>query len=107
MKGTYLGEFEELILLLVGIMGEEAYGLAIVGELKQQVNRTATIGAVHSALSRLEEKGLLNSKLSGATKERGGRRKRIFEVTASGKNALEISRDARANLWAQYELKTI
>ncbi|MDW3194212.1 MAG: helix-turn-helix transcriptional regulator [Cytophagales bacterium] len=107
MKGTYLGEFEELILLLVGIMGEEAYGLAIVGELKQQVNRTATIGAVHSALSRLEEKGLLISKLSGATKERGGRRKRIFEVTAAGKNALEISRDARANLWTQYELKTI
>ena len=107
MKGTYLGEFEELILLLVGIMGEEAYGLAIVGELKQQVNRTATIGAVHSALSRLEEKGLLISKLSGASKERGGRRKRIFEITASGKNALEISRDARTNLWAQYELKTI
>ena len=107
MKGTYLGEFEELVLLLVGIMGEEAYGLAIVGELKTQVNRTATIGAVHSALSRLEDKGLLNSRLSGATKERGGRRKRIFEITATGKNALEISRDARANLWAQYELKTI
>lgn len=107
MKGTYLGEFEELVLLLVGIMGDEAYGLAIVGQLEEQVNRTTTIGAVHSALSRLEDKGLLISKLSGATKERGGRRKRVFEITSSGKNALEVSRQARANLWAQYELKTI
>ncbi|MFY0687913.1 MAG: helix-turn-helix transcriptional regulator [Cyclobacteriaceae bacterium] len=107
MKGIYLGEFEELVLLLVGIMGEEAYGLAIVGQLQEQVNRTTTVGAVHSALNRLEEKGLLVSRLSGATKERGGRRKRVFEITATGKNALEISRQARTNLWDQYALKTI
>lgn len=107
MKGTHLGEFEEIVLLIVGIAGEEAYGLAIMEQIKEHADRNTTIGAVHAVLSRLEEKGLLNSKLGGATQERGGRRKRIFEITAAGKKALELSRDLRVNLWEQYALKTI
>lgn len=107
MKGTHLGEFEEIVLLIVGIAGEEAYGLAIMEQVKEQAGRNTTIGAVHAVLSRLEEKGLLNSKLGGATQERGGRRKRIFEITAAGRKALEMSRDLRVNLWEQYALKTI
>lgn len=107
MKGLNLGEFEEIVLLIVGIAGEEAYGLSIMELIKEQAGRNTTIGAVHAVLSRLEEKGMLNSRLSGATKERGGRRKRIFEITAAGRKALELSRDLRVNLWEQYAIKTV
>ena len=101
MKGSYLGEFEEIILLLVAVMNEDAYGLAIQERFEQQTGRTAAIGAVHSALNRLEEKNFLESKMADATSERGGRRKRIFTVTAAGKAALETSRQLRNNLWEQ------
>lgn len=107
MKGTHLGEFEEIILLLVGILGDEAYGLAIMDKFKEQTGRSSTIGAVHAALSRLQEKGFLDSAMGGGTKERGGRRKRIFTITAAGKKALEHSRDIRVNLWEQYSLGSI
>ena len=107
MKGEYIGEFEEMIMLLVGILGEEAYGLSIVDQLKEQAKRTATIGAVHATLNRLENKGFLKSELKGATNERGGRRKPIFELTAHGKVVLESSNEIRANLWHQYSLKSI
>lgn len=107
MKGTYIGEYEEIVLLLVGILGDEAYGLNIMDHFKDEARRSTTIGAVHAALSRLEEKGLLKSELGGATKERGGRRKRIFQITAAGRRALEQSRDIRVNLWEQYSVKTI
>ena len=101
MKGSYLGEFEELILLLVAVMHDDAYGLAIQERFESQTGRSAAIGAVHSALNRLEEKGFLNSQLDDATSERGGRRKRIFSVTAAGKKALETSKELRNNLWDQ------
>lgn len=101
MKGSYLGEFEELVLLLVAVMNDDAYGLAIKDQFEAQTGRTAAIGAVHSALNRLEEKGFVESKLADATAERGGRRKRIFAVTAAGKSALETSRALRNNLWEQ------
>ena len=72
-KGN-LGEFEELVLLMVAVLKEEAYGLAICDEFKNQSGRSATIGAVHATLNRLESKGFVQSSLGGATKERGGRR---------------------------------
>jgi len=101
MKGSYLGEFEEIILLLVVKLGEEAYGLAIRNEFNDQTSRSAAIGAVHSALSRLADKGFLNSKMASGTSERGGRRKRIFFITTAGKAALEHSRDLRNSIWNQ------
>ncbi|MEM9896407.1 MAG: PadR family transcriptional regulator [Bacteroidota bacterium] len=101
MKGTQLGEFEELIMLLVGILYPDAYGLSIKQEVLEQTNRKAAIGAVHSALSRLEDKGFLKSHLDNATAKRGGRRKKLYEITASGKNALEHSRSMRNTLWDQ------
>lgn len=101
MKGTQLGEFEELILLIVGVLYPEAYGLSIRKEIKAQTDRKAAIGAVHSALNRLEKKGFLTSRLAEATHERGGRRKRLFQITAAGKHALEKSRDQRNALWNQ------
>ncbi len=67
MKGTNLGEFEELVLLTVGILGNDAYSLGICEEIKRITERTVSFPVVHSALNRLEEKGFVNSKMGGAT----------------------------------------
>ncbi|MBX2947569.1 MAG: PadR family transcriptional regulator [Cyclobacteriaceae bacterium] len=101
MKGTYLGELEELILLTVGILYPEAYGVAVMDEIEKQAGRSLNISAVHSVLTRLEEKGLLKSKMSDPTEERGGRRKRIFVLTAAGKRALEEANELRTQLFNQ------
>ena len=101
MKGDYLGELEELILLTVGILYPEAYGVAVMDEIEKQAGRSLNISAVHSVLTRLEEKGLLKSKMSDPTEERGGRRKRIFLLTASGKRALEEANEMRTQLYNQ------
>ena len=102
MKETRLGEFEEVILLLVGILGEDAYSLKISEEFESQTDRAVSIGAVHSTLDRLEKKGFLNSAMGKSSHERGGRRKRIFSITASGKRVIKNSRDFRMALWKQF-----
>lgn len=102
MKETGIGEFEEVVLLLVGILGDEAYAFRLAEEFELQTSRAVSIGAVHSTLTRLEEKGFLKSAMGKGTAERGGRRKRIYTITAYGKRALEASRDLRVSLWRQY-----
>jgi len=102
MIETRLGDFEEVILLLVGILGEQAYAFRIAEEFESQTGRGISIGAVHSTLVRLEEKGFLNSEMGQATAERGGRRKRIFSITAYGRRALKESRDFKVSLWEQF-----
>lgn len=99
MKGTNLGEFEELVLLTVGILGEEAYSIAISNEINRVTKRKVSFAVVHSALSRLEEKGYVDSKLGGATSERGGRSKRIFTISNAGKKALMKVKTQRDELW--------
>ncbi len=99
MKGTQLGEFEELILLIVGVLYPQAYGLNIRLEILSQTGRTVALGAIHSALSRLEEKGFLKSKLAEETHQRGGRRKRLFTITAAGKAAMVKNHEMRNNLF--------
>jgi DNA-binding PadR family transcriptional regulator len=99
MKGTNLGEFEELVLLVVGVLFDEAYGVAIQNELQQRCGRSATLSTIHVALHRLAEKGYLESRLDGATHERGGRRKLLFRVTKSGQRTLANARDMRNELW--------
>ncbi|ACT91412.1 PadR family transcriptional regulator [Dyadobacter fermentans] len=99
MKGTYLGEFEEVVLLAVAILAGDAYGAAITNEIEQQMNRSVNLGAVHAALHRLEEKGLLSSRLGGATAERGGRSKRFFTMTMAGNKALDNIREIRNRMW--------
>ncbi len=101
MRKETIGEFEELILLLIIMLKEDAYGLAIRNALKEQADRTVTIGAVHGTVNRLEKKGFIESSLGGATESRGGRRKRIFTITSAGRKALEKSRDVKVNLWQQ------
>ena len=99
MKGTSLGEFEELVLLTVGALYDEAYGVAIMDDIKKETNRSANISAIHSALRRLEEKGYVKSYMGGATNERGGRRKRYFVLTAFGKTALDDAQSLRMKLY--------
>jgi PadR family transcriptional regulator PadR len=101
MKGTYLGEFEELVLLSVGILFDDAYGLAILADLEKQTDRDVMISSVHKALVRLEEKGYLKSRMGGATAVRGGRDKRLYTLTKSGINALNHSRELRNAMWKQ------
>ena len=95
----YLGELEELILLMVALLNKDAYGVSITDELKKQAGREITISATHAALHRLEEKGFVKSKMGGASQERGGRRKRLFSITTYGRNALEELRETRNVIW--------
>src|SRR5688500_9327101 len=95
----YLGELEELILLIVALFNKEAYGVSIAEQIKLQTGREITISAVHAALHRLEGKGFVKSKMGGASQERGGRRKRLFTITSYGRNALEELRDTRNSIW--------
>lgn len=101
MKGTYLGEFEELVLLTVGILYDDAYGLSILSELERQTERNIMISSVHKALVRLEDKGYLKSRLGGASERRGGREKRLYALTRDGMAVLNESRDMRNSLWRQ------
>lgn len=95
----YLGEFEELVLTMVGILKDEAYGNSIVTAIKDRVGRESTLSAVHVTLYRLEDKGLVKSSMGGATNARGGRRKRIFQVTNAGLAMLRSMKEARMDLW--------
>ena len=95
----YLGELEELILLMVALLNKEAYGVSIADELMKQANRELSISAIHAVLHRLEEKGFVKSRMGGASQERGGRRKRLFTVTTYGRHALEDLRDTRNVIW--------
>ncbi len=101
MGKDHIGELEELVLLLIVMLKEDAYGLAIRRTLKEQVGRLITIGAIHGTLNRLEKKGFAGSSYSQATEVRGGRSKRIFTITVSGRKALQKSRDVKVNLWMQ------
>lgn len=99
MGKEYIGELEELILLIIIMLKDDAYGLAIRNALNEEANRNVTIGAVHGTVNRLENKGYIKSFLGGATESRGGRRKRLFTITATGKSVLQKSRDVKMNLW--------
>ncbi|TXE10303.1 PadR family transcriptional regulator [Algoriphagus aquimarinus] len=101
MKGYHLGELEELILLTVGILDKEAYGVAVLEEIKNQTGRKVNISAIHTVLNRLEEKGFLKSYMGGATEERGGRRKRLFTLSATGRSAIEEVKNLRNKLFEQ------
>lgn len=108
MKGTNLGEFEELVLLTIAALINDAYSVAICDELARHTGRDAKLGVVHAVLNRLEEKGFVKSKLGEATSARGGKRKRYYTVTNTGKAALIKSKEVRDQLWSiipQFSLK--
>lgn len=101
MRRSDLGEFEEVVLLSVAVHSPEAYSVVIAEELEQQTGRPVTTGAVHAALQRLENKGMVTSQMGEATAERGGRRKRIFKVTVAGSRVLHEVKEVRDNLWSR------
>lgn len=99
MAKEVLGEFEELVLTLVAILDKEAYGNSIVSEIEEQIGRQVNLGGVHVTLYRLEDKGLVRSRVGGATSLRGGRRKRLFTITAAGLSVLKSMKEDRQQLW--------
>ena len=99
MKGTNLGEFQEIVLLSILILDDQAYGLRIQQEITERLKRSLSRGALHTALTRLEDKGFIQSQFGGATAERGGRRKRFYTLTNSGKVALKQTKELREEMW--------
>ena len=99
MSRGSLGEFEHLILLAVCRLGAEAYGVPVIREVEERTGRTVTQAAAYLTLRRLEDKGLIKSKLGKPTAERGGRAKRYFEITKFGARQLRESRAALAKMW--------
>lgn len=110
IKGNYLGEFEELVLLSVVSQPDQAYGVSIRQYIIDETGRNVNISAVHEVLRRLELKGYLKSKMGGATQERGGRRKRYFLLTSSGRKTLEEAMKLKLQLYKRvpnFSLKPI
>ena len=99
MGKEYLGEFEELILTMVAGLQEDAYGAAITEEIESRLKREVNLSAVHVTLYRLEDKGYIKSGMGGGTKERGGRRKRIYTITSAGMALLRLMKETRMELW--------
>lgn len=99
MKKFQLGEFEEIVLLTIGILYKTAYGVAIKKEIETRLSRNVSMGAMHTALIRLENKGYIKSYDGETTEERAGRPKKYFQITALGKKAMEYTRDTRNELW--------
>ncbi len=99
MKKNYLGEFEELILLAIGVLGDEAYGVSIKDELMVRTKKKPSIGALHTALQRLEKKGYVESWEGGATNERGGRKKRYYRLTSIGLESLASAHEIRNEMF--------
>ena len=100
MKKIQLGALEELILLTVMLIEKEAYGVRILNEIYQQTGKRHTIGSIHGSLIKLEEKGFIESNEGGATKERGGRRKRYFKLTPQGLEELVKIKQVRDNYYS-------
>ncbi|MEL7002099.1 MAG: helix-turn-helix transcriptional regulator [Bacteroidota bacterium] len=99
MKKFQLGEFEEVVMLTVGVLYDKAYGVSIKREIENRLSRKVSVGALQSALKRLEQKGFLQSRDGETTQERAGRPKKYFTITAYGKRALEYVRSSRNELW--------
>lgn len=100
-KGNYLGEFEELVLICVAALADDAYGVSIMQYIADETGRNVNISAVHEVLKRLQRKGYVKSKMGGATQERGGRRKRYFTMTTSGRRTLEENMKLKLQLYKQ------
>lgn len=94
-----IGEFEELVLLAIAILNDEAYGVAIKQEITERTGRKVSIGALQTAFKRMEEKGFVTSKFGDSTAIRGGKRKKYYVITATGAKVLQEARELRMNMW--------
>src|SRR5258706_16278600 len=94
-----LGEFEELVLLMVAALHDEAYGVANLENLEEELGKNLNISAVHVALKRMEDKGFVKSRFGGITEDRGGRRKKYYVITAIGKRMLDTQHELRSGIY--------
>ena len=102
-KTTYLGELEQMILLAVLRLGDDAYGVSVREELEARADREVTRGAAYITLERLATKGYLKTRMGDSSPVRGGKAKRYYELTDAGMEALRASGRALRNLWAEHE----
>lgn len=103
-KQQHLGEFEHVLLLVLMQHQGKSYGTQLRITLKEAVQRDVSIGALYATLDRLQSKGFVVSQLGEPTNERGGRAKRYFEITASGKQALRQTKQKLELLWQGVDL---
>jgi DNA-binding PadR family transcriptional regulator len=101
MRDQSLGEFEELVLLMVAAMHDEAYGVSILENLEVKLSKKLNISAIHVALKRLEDKSFVTSRFGGITGDRGGRRKKFYVITALGKRMLDNQYTLRTEIYNQ------
>jgi PadR family transcriptional regulator PadR len=101
---TFLGEFEQIVLLAIVRLGADAYGATIRREIESRAGRQVSIGAAYATLDRLVEKGYLRAREEAGGAERGGRVRRFFTITPSGVTALEDARELQARMWAGIQL---
>ena len=99
MAQQTLGEFEELVLLMVAALHDKAYGVSILENLEVRQQKKLNISAIHVALKRLEDKGFVRSRFGGITEDRGGRRKKFYSITALGMKMLERQYELRTSLY--------
>ena len=99
MNHPSIGEFEELVLLMVAALHDEAYGVSIQENLIEKLSKNVNISAIHVALKRMEDKGFVKSRFGGITEDRGGRRKKYYVITALGKHMLDSQYELRNSLY--------
>jgi PadR family transcriptional regulator, regulatory protein PadR len=99
VKKFQLGEFEEIVILTIAILHTNAYGVSIKKEIESRLSRKVSMGALHTALVRLENKGYVRSTDGESTQERAGRPKKYFQITALGRKAMAYTKETRDHLW--------
>ena len=104
-RGEYLGELEQIVMLAVARLDDDAYGMSIRREIETRAGRTVAIGAVYSTLERLEDKGLVRSGEKAAAVDRDNRARRFFHLTRAGFDALQASSDVQARMWSGLRLR--
>jgi len=103
----FLGEFEQIVLLALIRLGDNAYGVPVRQEIENRTDRSVSVGALYSTLDRLEEKGFIASRFSDSRPERGGRSRRYFKVRGAGVRALERTQAALASMWEGLDLEKV
>ena len=99
MKGDHLGEFEEFTLLAIRAVGDDTYAVPLQQFIEEATGRAVSLGTVYSALTRLEEKGYVRSSMSGAIAARGGKARRMYDVTPLGLRAMKELHKVRLKMW--------
>lgn len=103
MGQTFISELEELVLLSTAVLHPNSYAYGIASEIKEQTGKSLSLASVHTVLYRLENAGLLKSEMGGQSEKRGGRSKRLFSLTQSGKKAVEEIQSVRQAMWAKIQ----